>query len=551
MERCNRHERTELILDNARTYQYWLPSSSGAKEVHRTDSNSLVIIGANGSGKSKLGAWIESKDFESVHRIAAQRSLNFSERIPQKSFQEAQDNYFYGATAEVWKNEKRHKWGHGKELTTTLLQDFDDVLAAVIAQVNNEDHTYTEACREAERRGIEKPPTRPTVLNKLIAIWDELIPHRHINMEDGSFYATDLEKDSAPYSATQMSDGERSVLYLAAQILCLKENTIVIIDEPELHLHPSLMHRFWREIEKAREDCLFIYITHDVQFAALHGSGGVVWVKSYDGNNWNYELLSEETLPDSLLLELMGNRKNVLFVEGSGSSVDARLYTALFPEHYIVPRGGCEQVIESTKTYRQTLGMHTYCVNGLIDRDYRSVEAMEALKNKGVLCLQVAEIENLFVTEDVVREMSSLHRRNPENDLEEVAKYVVSERFANEMEMQIMNALKYEIKSKLRDLDLLDGSKKNSAEEFQQIIHSIDCVKIRNEIEDHFSTVLKEGQLNKILEVFNSKGLCSSIGHYMGYEDKAYVPTVIRLVEKEPDGAVAAAIKKHIPTVSD
>ena len=67
-------------------FTYFLPDENGSKEEHGTSSNAVIIIGANGSGKSKLGAWIEQNDFENVHRIGAQRNLNFNENIPLKSY---------------------------------------------------------------------------------------------------------------------------------------------------------------------------------------------------------------------------------------------------------------------------------------------------------------------------------------------------------------------------------------------------------------------------------------------------------------------------------
>lgn len=48
------------------TYTYYLPDSNSAPQPYETPVNSIIIIGANGSGKSKLGAWIESHDFEGV-----------------------------------------------------------------------------------------------------------------------------------------------------------------------------------------------------------------------------------------------------------------------------------------------------------------------------------------------------------------------------------------------------------------------------------------------------------------------------------------------------
>lgn len=54
------------------TKTYYLPKN-GQKEQYSTENNALIIIGANGSGKSKLGAWIEKQNLENTHRIGAQR----------------------------------------------------------------------------------------------------------------------------------------------------------------------------------------------------------------------------------------------------------------------------------------------------------------------------------------------------------------------------------------------------------------------------------------------------------------------------------------------
>lgn len=75
---------------------YSLPGKNGQELVFQIESNSVVIIGANGSGKSKPGAWIEQKSFDSVHRVGAQRNLNFKENLPLKSYAQAETLVFYG-----------------------------------------------------------------------------------------------------------------------------------------------------------------------------------------------------------------------------------------------------------------------------------------------------------------------------------------------------------------------------------------------------------------------------------------------------------------------
>lgn len=267
------------------SYTYWLPGDDGERADRTTTVNSVVIIGANGSGKSKLGAWIEQQDLDKVHRIAAQRSLNFSERVPLKSYTEAEETFFYGGTQ--YKDDKSQRWNWGKGYTTKLLDDFDAVLAALLAQVNLENQRYVDSCKDAERSGIAKPDVPLTVYDKLQNVWGLVFPHRKIGQEDAAFYAY-IDDPAQRYSATQMSDGERSVLYLAAQVLCVPESKIIIMDEPEVHLHPSLMGHLWDALEKIRPDCLFIYITHDVDFATSHRSSDAIWIKSYDGEKWDF-----------------------------------------------------------------------------------------------------------------------------------------------------------------------------------------------------------------------------------------------------------------------
>lgn len=47
------------------------------------------------------------------------------------------------------------------------------------------------------------------------------------------------------YNASKMSDGERVIFYLAGSILAVPNNSIIIIDELEMHTHPSLIKSFF------------------------------------------------------------------------------------------------------------------------------------------------------------------------------------------------------------------------------------------------------------------------------------------------------------------
>ena len=46
-----------------------------------------------------------------------------------------------------------------------------------------------------------------------------------------------------------MSDGERVLFYLAGEVICAPQNSIIIIDEPEMHIHSSLIKSFFDLLE--------------------------------------------------------------------------------------------------------------------------------------------------------------------------------------------------------------------------------------------------------------------------------------------------------------
>lgn len=248
------------MFKNLKSYKYKLPTINGESKEHATNSNSIIIIGANGSGKSKLGAWIEGQDPLDVHRIGAQRNLNFQENIPLSNYEYSRNRIFYGTDleSEIQNKDKRYRWDFGKAYTTKLLNDFDVVLAALIALYNNETSKFLDDCKMAEKNNYSKPNTPFTVLDKLMAIWNSIFPQRNLLFKDSKFFAYERNKITKKYSANQMSDGERAVLYLASQVLVVPDNKTLIIDEPELHLHNSIMNILWEQLENYRQDCLFI-----------------------------------------------------------------------------------------------------------------------------------------------------------------------------------------------------------------------------------------------------------------------------------------------------
>ena len=392
------------------------------------------------------------------------------------------------------------------------------------------------------------PHTPVTVLDKLKDIFSSVLSERSIIDEDSKLFAVlDNHDYSSKYSATQMSDGERAVLYLAAQVLCVPPDKILIVDEPELHLHRSIMNRLWKALEQGRPDCLFIYITHDTQFAAAHGQADKIWVKGFDGQNWILEKIENDTLPDELLLDILGSRKNVLFVEGERNSYDTQLYSELYPNYLIIPCGSCIQVIARTKAFRNNPSLHDCEVYGIIDRDYRSDYEIERLTDDHVYTINVAEVENLFIVEELIRLMARHMGKDEDAVFADVKRYVLNNRFANQINGQVCESTVAEIKYKLMCAEISKKSEAEAKNSLDAAIAGIDYDSIKSEQESKFQAVQNGGDYAEAIKVFNKKDISRSIGHFMGISDKDYCQTVVSLLHGQKHDEIVNAIATYLP----
>ena len=95
-----------------------LPKESTTESVETNQS--VLLIGANGAGKTRLGSWIEitSPQKELVHRISAQKSLALPDSTTPQSIEQAEKDLLFGNPQWNYQN-KTNKWS--KKPATTLI----------------------------------------------------------------------------------------------------------------------------------------------------------------------------------------------------------------------------------------------------------------------------------------------------------------------------------------------------------------------------------------------------------------------------------------------
>lgn len=176
--------------------------------------NGLVIIGSNGSGKTRLGSWIDISSAQKniVHRISAQKSLNFPDNIRSMSVASSQAALLCGheeASLEQLSNFKTaRKWNSKPE--TSLLNDYERLLVYLFSEHNEVSNIYLYESRKSEDK-IKPPESK---LLKIQRIWEEILPHRKLEYGSGDINTYHVNNISTPYKASLMSDGERVIFFV-------------------------------------------------------------------------------------------------------------------------------------------------------------------------------------------------------------------------------------------------------------------------------------------------------------------------------------------------
>lgn len=505
----------------------------------------IVLIGANGSGKTRFGIWVEESNHTAVpvHRISAQKALAIPEYAPLLNAEQAEKNLMLGRSdqhASVG-NKRATRWGN--EPATFLLSDFDKVLSLLFARTAERDHLHTQATRTSQ----QYVPVPDSPIDSIMRVWGDLMPHRSVSLHDGKVVVN--KGSPSEYHGKDMSDGERVALYLLGQCLCAPVNSVLIIDEPELHLHKSLMDKLWNKVEELCPNKTLVYITHDLDFAASRAGATKIWVHGYDAGTWSWsEVPSDEVLPEALVLELIGNRKPILFCEGDRGGLDHTIYQLCYPNLHVVPRGGSEKVIEATKALRTNPALHTLAAHGIVDRDVRTAHECAALESGGLSILDLAEVENLFCLDTVVRLAATKLSLDPDSTSLAVSHYVTSA-FASELEAQIALHAERRIRYHLSKFSSASSDEPGLVAGLASLLAQLDIPTIVADARNTLSEALASGDLIRILRVYNRKSLAERISVCFGLKHGEYPALVLRTMKSADGAPFIHAIRASLPAM--
>jgi ABC-type oligopeptide transport system ATPase subunit len=526
-----------------------VPVFGGQKQkLSVATGTSVIIVGANGSGKTRLGVLLESQlPPQSVQRISAQKSLTLRDDLSIISLERADRFLRFGSPEATIAHKTPTRWGN--KPATHMLNDFDALLQTLFSAHNRVASKHLKDRKTTPN--IEVPVTK---LEQLKLIWEQLLPHRVLEITESTIQVEPPGSNpSGRYPGSEMSDGERAIFYFLGQSLMAPDNAAIIVDEPESHVHKAILGPLWNAIERARPDCGFVYITHDLDFFASRSASAKYFIQGYQHlpMQWDlHELPENSGLPDDVVAELVGSRKPILFVEGDRGSLDLTIYGSHYVNFTLVPIGSCDNVIHSVTSYKNSALLHWLVVRGLVDADDRDSEELAYLRARNIYSLPVAEIENLFSLPNIFLALAEAFMCNyPSELLEKLRDEVMKEAAANIDLVSTRHTIR-QIDRKLKQIEFEAKDSQSLQATFQGKLSTVDLAAIYGEFKARLQSYIHARDLVRVMQVYDNKGVLSLVAQALGLKNqKSLLEKVTRLLGGTEGEKLRGEFAKTLPTI--
>lgn len=401
-----------------------IPASNhegGILEVEMHNEDRLFVVGPNGSGKSALiQHFVSLIGNRPIRRISAHRQtwLNSSAIEMTPKIRRDVDRSIFGREQ---RQDARWKDDNAAQRLSAVLFDL----------VSAENQRSREIANLVDQNNVDKASSIARELASPFKRINELIRAGNLSVQIEAATGEEIlahHVDGQPFSMAELSDGERNAIILAATVLTVEPGTVLLIDEPERHLHRSIIEPFLTALFVSRTDCPFIISTHELSLPVAASDSRVLLPRSCEWQNgipqtWDIDVLEVGIdLPDDLKASVLGSRKRILFVEGDLGSLDAPIYGLLLPDTTVIPKGSSAHVMRAVDGLRAAERLHWVLAYGLVDRDDLTDDQVRELQDRGVFALSVHSAEAIYYSDAAMRRLAQRQAETLGGDPEEFLK---------------------------------------------------------------------------------------------------------------------------------
>lgn len=221
-----------------------------------------------------------------------------------------------------------------------------------------------------------------------------------------------------PFPFTSLSSGEQEVVKVAFDLVSRKiRHSVILIDEPELHLHPTLTFRLLETIKQLGDGTnQLILFSHSADLLSTYwASGNVFFIDSTAATgNQAHQLgaLANAHAETARLaganLGLFAVGRHIVFIEGRTASADRVVYhricQAAFPEAYLMPLGSVDNLLALRSVVDElgaaVFGVELFMVrdrDGLTDSQVATLETQRRFR-----CIGRRHVENYLLDASVL-----------------------------------------------------------------------------------------------------------------------------------------------------
>jgi ABC-type lipoprotein export system ATPase subunit len=268
---------------------------------------------------------------------------------------------------------------------------------------------------------------------------DPLIPYNNLLKQIFPEYSFTDQGDSIPTNLFvtlpsgstlpfhDLSSGEKEVFFILAFFLRHSvESAIVIVDEPEMHLHPELSRTLMRQMLSVKPANQIWVATHNPEIIDEAGTDRTIFIDRDAGTRLaKVTLASNESHSVQQLRNLfgfsgyLGVGKCLVFLEGEDASTDRKMFAKLFPKQggsiRFVPAGSSDNTLRLNQAVLSILEsnigwMRYYLIR---DRDYLADDEANKMMGRAKHRLYVLKryhIENYLLNFSLISDhLKSIH----------------------------------------------------------------------------------------------------------------------------------------------